>query len=38
MTKVIIMTITDFAEDEEVEEAQMLWESQVNDLKRLIGA
>lgn len=38
MTKAIIMTITDFAEEDEVEESQMLWESQVNDLKRLIGA
>lgn len=38
MTKAIIMTITDFAEEDEVEESQMLWESQINDLKRLIGA
>lgn len=38
MTKAIIMTITDFAEEDELEESQMLWESQINDLKRLIGA
>jgi hypothetical protein len=38
MTKMIVMTVTDFAEEEEVDEAKMLWESQINDLKRLIGA
>lgn len=38
MTKVVVMTITDFAEEDEVEESQMLWESQINDLKRLLGA
>ena len=38
MTKMIVMTVTDYAEVEEVDEAKMLWESQINDLKRLIGA
>jgi len=38
MTKEVIMTITDFAEEDEVEESQMLWEQQIGDLKRLLGA
>lgn len=38
MTKVVVMTITDFAEEDELEESQMLWEQQVSDLKRVLGA
>ena len=30
--------ITDFAEDGEVEEAKMLWENQVSDLKQVLGS
>lgn len=37
MTKAVILTITDFAEPEEQEEAKALWEQQVSDLKRIIG-
>jgi hypothetical protein len=32
------MHVTDFAYDDEIEEAQMLWEQQINDLKRVLGA
>jgi hypothetical protein len=32
------MTITDFAEEDELEESQMLWEQQINDLRRILGA
>lgn len=38
MTKAVILKITDFAEPDEIEEAQQLWEQQVSDLKRVLGA
>jgi hypothetical protein len=38
MTKVVVMTVTDFAEEGELEESQMLWEQQIGDLKRILGA
>lgn len=38
MTKSVVMNIIDFAEEDEIEESQMLWEQQVSDLKRILGA
>jgi hypothetical protein len=38
MTKSVIMNITDFADEEEISESQLLWEQQVSDLKRVLGA
>ena len=38
MTKAVILTITDFAEPTEKEEIVRLWESQVGNLRRVIGA
>ena len=38
MTKAVILKITDFAEPDEIEEAQQLWEQQISDLKRVLGA
>lgn len=38
LTKSVILTITDFAEDDEVEEAQALWDQQISNLKRILGA
>lgn len=38
MTKAVILTIIDFAEPDESEEAQRLWDNQIGDLKRLLGA
>jgi hypothetical protein len=38
LTKSVVMHVTDFAYDDEIEEAQMLWEQQINDLKRVLGA
>lgn len=38
MTKVVVMSIVDFAEEDEVEESTMLWESQVGELRRVLGA
>lgn len=38
LTKDVSLIITDFAEEDETEEAKMLWESQVNDLLHAIGS
>jgi uncharacterized protein YndB with AHSA1/START domain len=38
MTKVVILTVSDFAEKSEKDEIVRLWESQIGDLKRVIGA
>ena len=38
MTKSVILTVTDFAEPDEMEEAKRLWESQINNLRGTIGA
>lgn len=39
MTKSVVLTVTDFADDEEeVEESKLLWTKQINNLKRTIGA
>ena len=38
MTKVVILTVSDFAEKTERDEIVRLWESQISDLRRLIGA
>ena len=39
LTKDVVVLITDFAEGEdEVEEAKMLWENQIEELKHTIGA
>jgi len=38
MTKVVILIVTDFAVPDELEETQALWEQQINELKRVLGA
>lgn len=38
MTKSVILTVTDFAEPDEMEEAKRLWEQQINNLRSVIGA
>lgn len=39
ITKDVALVITDFAEDEEEqEENTLVWESQINDLKRVLGS
>ncbi len=38
MTKAVLLTVTAFAEPDEMEDAQLLWESQIEDLKRTMGA
>jgi uncharacterized protein YndB with AHSA1/START domain len=38
LTKDVSLMVTDFCDDDEVEETQMLWENQIGDLKHTIGA
>lgn len=38
MTSAVSLKVLDFAEPSEIESAKMLWEQQINDLKRIIGA
>ncbi|MDH4474206.1 MAG: START-like domain-containing protein [Fluviicola sp.] len=38
MTKVVILSIVDFAEKNEKDQVVRLWESQITDLRRVIGA
>ena len=38
ITKDVSLFITDFAEEDEVEEAKMLWTNQVSDLKQVLGS
>ncbi len=37
LTKDVSLIITDFAEEDEIEESKMFWESQVAELKHVIG-
>ena len=37
MTKDVSLVIEDFAEEDELEEAKMLWEKLIADLKRILG-
>ena len=38
LTKDVSLVIYDFADEDEVEEGKMLWESQISDLKQVIGS
>jgi len=38
ITKDVSLFVTDFADDDDTEEAKMLWESQIADLKQVIGS
>ncbi|CAI8273654.1 MAG: Uncharacterised protein [Bacteroidota bacterium] len=38
ITKDVSVVVTDFAEEDEVEETKMLWESQIGDLKQVLGS
>lgn len=38
MTKMVVFLVTDFAEEDEVDEAKQLWETQISNLMRIIGA
>lgn len=38
MTKVVILNVTDFSEEDDMDEAKRLWEQQIGELKRVLGA
>ena len=38
ITKDVSLIITDFADDDEVEEGKMFWENQISELKQVIGS
>jgi len=38
ITKDVSLMVTDFAEEDEVEETKMLWENQISDLKQVLGS
>ncbi|WP_372754372.1 START-like domain-containing protein [Mariniflexile sp.] len=38
ITKDVSLLITDFAEEDEVEESKMLWENQISSLKQVLGS
>lgn len=38
ITKDVSLMITDFSEEDEVEETKMLWENQISDLKQVLGS
>ncbi|MFK7833205.1 MAG: START-like domain-containing protein [Winogradskyella sp.] len=38
ITKDVSLMITDFAEDDEVEEGKMLWDNQISSLKQVLGS
>lgn len=38
ITKDVSLFITDFAEEDEVDESKMLWENQISDLKQVLGS
>ena len=38
ITKDVSLIVTDFAEEDDIEESKMFWENQIDELKRTIGA
>ena len=38
ITKDVSLIITDFIDEDEMEEAKMLWENQISDLKQVLGS
>lgn len=38
ITKDVSLFVTDFAEEDELEESKMLWDNQISDLKQVIGS
>ena len=38
LTQEVAIIVTDFADDDEVDEAQLLWDSQIDRLKRVLGS
>ena len=38
ITKDVSLMVTDFADEDEVEETKMLWDNQISDLKQVLGS
>ncbi len=38
ITKDVSLIVTDFAEEDDLEEAKLIWENQINELKHILGA
>ncbi|MGF1557261.1 START-like domain-containing protein [Paucihalobacter sp.] len=38
ITKDVSLIVTDYAEEDEIEEAKMLWTNQISDLKQVLGS
>lgn len=38
MTKAVVLNLTSFSDEDELEETQLYWESTINELRRVIGA
>ncbi|AXT19727.1 SRPBCC domain-containing protein [Flavobacteriaceae bacterium AU392] len=38
ITKDVSLMVTDFAEDDEIDESKMLWENQISSLKQVLGS
>jgi uncharacterized protein YndB with AHSA1/START domain len=38
ITKDVSLIVTDFIDDDEMDEAKMLWENQISDLKQVLGS
>ena len=38
ITKDVLLLVTDFADEDEVEDQKLLWESQIHDLKTILGS
>ena len=38
ITKDVSIIVTDFAEEDEVEEGKMLWENMISELKHILGS
>jgi uncharacterized protein YndB with AHSA1/START domain len=38
ITKDVSLMVTDFADEDELDEAKLLWENQISDLKQIIGS
>lgn len=38
LTKDVLLLVTDFADEDEVDDQKMLWENQITDLKKVLGS
>ena len=38
ITKDVSLIVTDFSDEEEIEEAKLLWDSLISDLKQVLGS